>query len=41
MDLDQVLFIHAPYEKLFDYLHNLDNFNGIQFLKVEKSLTKN
>ena len=30
MDLDQ-----------FAYLYNLDNFNGIQFLKVVKSLTKN
>ena len=39
MDLDQVNFIHVLYQ--FAYLYNLDNFNGIQFLKVVKSLTKN
>ena len=54
MDLDQVNFIHAPYQKFcciwsyigtlsiyIAYLYNLDNFNGIQFPKVVKSLTKN
>ena len=41
MDLDQVNFIHVPYQKLFAYLYNLEKINGIQFLKVAKSLTKN
>ena len=39
MDLDPVNFIHVLYQTF--YLYNLDNFNGIQFLKVVKSLTKN
>ena len=41
MDLDEVNFINVPYQKLFAYLYNLEKINGIQFLKVAKSLTKN
>ena len=42
MDLDQVNFIHVLYQKFCRiYLYNLEKINGIQFLKVAKSLTKN